>query len=168
MGLSSDEALALAQTFGPRVICFEEGKYYIRRNPDGACPFLLELGGRGLCGLQGGLKPRACKLWPARVRTYPKHGSPSRAEYWHEDLRLFVYFDSSCLGLELGKPTERFELAVVPEFVRLALELQREQVFSTSQLEPPVFSLQTRMEIDEEDWIHRAPAPRREVPPMAI
>lgn len=87
----------------------KSGRFYIRKIGK-RCPFQL---GR-LCRLQSNLKPLACRLFPFSIH---KRGE-EEALYEYMGDELFVYVDTFCKNVRLGKPTRGFE-----EIVRDAVSI---------------------------------------------
>jgi Fe-S-cluster containining protein len=128
--LSFAEWLTIARTFGVNSTFKGLDKFFIRRLPDGACGFLCEVSGLGLCGLQN-MKPAACKLWPFKVLFEPKYGDAKQAAFDFYGKRLYIYADSNCAGLRLGTPVWEFYSFVLREFAEVALGLCKSQRSST-------------------------------------
>jgi Fe-S-cluster containining protein len=125
------EWLRIVKNFGVEHTTSGLDKLYIRRRSDGACTFL----GSGLysstCTLQRA-KPRACQLWPFKVRMRPEYGFAKEAEFPIGGNRVFVYADPMCNGLRLGPPTFDFANYTVKEFVEIAAGLSDHQLKTTS------------------------------------
>jgi Fe-S-cluster containining protein len=80
------------------------GRFYIKK-VNGKCPFQH---GR-LCILQGELKPIACKLYPFVIR---KKGDES-AEFEYNGETFYVYVDTFCPNIVLGRPSESLKRMIV-------------------------------------------------------
>jgi len=120
-------------------------KLYLKKREDGTCVFLHKFYDTWLCGLQH-MKPKACKLWPFKVLGRPKYGRPNEASYRYADRRLFIYLDSSCMGIKWGYPTQEFAHGTLTELVEIALGIRAKQYYSTSKifLNPPYFKVRGR------------------------
>jgi len=120
-------------------------KLYLKKREDGTCVFLHRFYDTWLCGLQH-MKPKACKLWPFKVLGRPKYGRPNEASYRYADRRLFIYLDSSCMGIKWGYPTQEFAHGTLTELVEIALGIRAKQYYSTSKifLNPPYFKVRGR------------------------
>ncbi len=130
--LNFPEWLRIAKTFGAEKTVAGMDRFYIKRASDGSCPFLCNLAGAYLCGLQN-MKPDACKLWPFKVFAEPRYGEEKFALYGYGEKRFFVYADSMCSGFRYGAPTWEFA-SIVKEFVELALRTRNVQHKTTSSL----------------------------------
>lgn len=131
--LKPEEWVRLVERYGPSVAEVGHGKFYLRRRPDGSCIFLTKVGDKWLCGLQEA-KPKACKLWPFKVLSWPKYGRPAEAYIEYADIPLYVYVDPYCQGIKWGTPTPTFVRTVLREFIELALGIRVEQEHSTAKL----------------------------------
>ncbi len=129
--------MELANTYGEGVLSARPGGFVLTRGTNGRCIFLLDRGGLRACGLQGSMKPIACKLWPFKVYFKPKYGRDEEAVFTVEEGRFFVYVDLGCKGVKLGTPTPGL-VETISEVVRIALNPRRtHQVRTTSLLFPP-------------------------------
>jgi len=131
--LKPEEWLKLVDIYGPEVAEVGHGKFYLRRRPDGSCIFLKKVGGKWLCGLQD-MKPKACKLWPFKVLSWPKYGRAAEAYVNYMGCPLYVYVDPFCPGLKWGSPTPAFVSTVLKETIEIALGIRTEQEHTTSKL----------------------------------
>ena len=131
--LKPEEWLKLVDIYGPEVAEVGHGKFYLRRRPDGSCIFLKKVGGKWLCGLQD-MKPKACKLWPFKVLSWPKYGRAAEAYVNYMGYPLYVYVDPFCPGLKWGSPTPAFVSTVLKETIEIALGIRTEQEHTTSKL----------------------------------
>ncbi|UCH31374.1 MAG: YkgJ family cysteine cluster protein [Candidatus Bathyarchaeota archaeon] len=129
--LKFPEWLNIVKTFGINFTSPSISKFFLRRRTDGSCIFLYETRSRSFCSLQEH-KPQACKLWPFKISDTPKFGNQYKATYFYRNRRLFVYVDSACHGLRFGEPSKEFSYSVLPEFVEIALGLQRRQFKTTA------------------------------------
>jgi len=111
-------------------------RFYLKQKSDGTCVFLYNNFGNWLCSLQN-MKPITCKLWPFKISDKPKYGRPNEAVYNWGGKKLYVYVDPSCEGLRWGNPNSEVMNTTLPEFVDLALGLQRKQFYSTARLMSP-------------------------------
>ena len=87
----------------------KSGRYYIRKIGN-RCPFQA---GR-LCRLQSKMKPLSCRLFPFSIRR--RGEGEALYEYMGEE--LFVYVDTFCKNVRLGKATRGLE-----EIVRDAVSI---------------------------------------------
>ena len=131
--LKPEEWLRLVDIYGPDVAEVGHGKFYLRRRPDGSCIFLRKVGDKWLCGLQD-MKPKACKLWPFKVLSWPKYGRAAEAYVNYMGYPLYVYVDPFCPGLKWGSPTPAFVSTVLREAIEIALGIRTEQEHTTSKL----------------------------------
>lgn len=92
------------------------GKFYIKKI-NGRCPFQINK----LCILQGELKPIACKLYPFVIR---KKGD-ERAEFEYGGEVFYVYVDTFCKNVVLGRPSESLRRMVV-EAIQVYLGVRRD------------------------------------------
>ncbi|MBS7247664.1 MAG: YkgJ family cysteine cluster protein [Candidatus Jordarchaeales archaeon] len=123
VSLTPSEALLLVREHGGGVIERKGRKVYLKR-VGGRCVFQ---DGKA-CSIQAS-KPSACKLWPFKVSSYPlrledKHVS----DYYFAGLKLYVYVNTFCRGLNKGTPI----WMVVPEAVAIYLGLTNKQTLTTS------------------------------------
>ncbi len=133
--LGFPEWLNIVKSFGVEYTAPAISKLSVRRRIDGTCVFLHKVADFSFCSLQH-MKPQACKLWPFKVLSKPKFGSASRAVYYHQAQKLFIYTDPACPGLRRGVPTQEFAHSVIPEFVEIALGVRQKQLKTTSFLRP--------------------------------
>ena len=133
MVLKPEEWARLVDLYGPSVVDVGHGKFYIRRRSDGSCVFLIRVGDKWFCGLQD-MKPKACKLWPFKVISWPKYGRPNEAYLEYAGYPLYVYVDPYCPGIKWGTPEPSFVATTLREFVEIALGIKTEQEYSTSKL----------------------------------
>ncbi|RLI06498.1 YkgJ family cysteine cluster protein [Candidatus Bathyarchaeota archaeon] len=131
--LKPEEWLRLVEAYGPSVAEVGHGKFYLRRRADGSCIFLVRAGGKWLCGLQD-MKPKACKLWPFKVLSWPKYGRAAEARITYMGFPLYVYVDPFCPGIRWGEPTPHFVSSVLREAIEIALGVRVEQHHTTSKL----------------------------------
>jgi len=131
--LNFQEWLKIVKNYGINKTTADLNKLYIKRGNDGSCVFLYNLSNIHLCGLQH-MKPQACKLWPFKIMKEPKFGYGKEAGYNYGEEKIFIYADSTCLGLRLGKPTWEFASYVLREFVEIALGIRKTQFKTTSNL----------------------------------
>lgn len=131
--LDFPEWISIVKTYGVDFTQPGISKFFLKRRNDGLCAFVCNNYGVWLCSLQH-MKPIACKLWPFKILDKPKYGRPNEALYDWNNWKLYVYADSSCIGLRWGNPNPEFANSVLPEFVDLALGRYRKQFHSTSKL----------------------------------
>ncbi|MEM1658307.1 MAG: YkgJ family cysteine cluster protein [Candidatus Jordarchaeales archaeon] len=123
VSLTPSEALLLVKGYGEEVVERKGGKVYLKR-VGGRCIFQ---DGRA-CSIQS-VKPSACKLWPFKVSSYPLRLEDKHlAEYDFAGLKLYVYLNTFCRGLNKGTPI----WMVIPEAVAIHLGLTDKQAFTTS------------------------------------
>jgi len=145
--LGFDEWLSIVEMYGVGVTETDGRKFYLRRRPDGTCVFLYNFSGMRLCGLQDA-KPRACKLWPFKVLTWPKYGNAEKASYPYLGRTFYVYVDPECPEISWGPPSWTFTHQVIPEFIELAVGIREKQEKSTSDVpkQHPLY-LKARMKL---------------------
>ena len=80
------------------------------------------------------MKPKACKLWPFKVLSWPKYGRPSEAYINYMGYPLYIYVDPFCPGIKWGVPTPSFVSSVLKEAIEIALGIRTEQEHTTSKL----------------------------------
>ena len=131
--LGFNEWVDIIRRYGVGVTQPGVSKFYLGKKGDGTCIFLTKLYETWLCGLQN-MKPKACKLWPFKVLSGPKFGSPNEASYKYRNRNLFVYVDPACIGIRWGKPTQEFTYGTLPELIEIALGLREKQYYSTSRI----------------------------------
>jgi len=131
--LKPEEWVRLLELYGPSVVEAGCGKFYLRRRPDGSCVFLTRVGDKWLCSLQDN-KPKACKLWPFKVVSWPKYGRPHEAYFDYAGVPLYIYVDPFCPGIKWGRPTPAFVANTLREFVEIALGVRVEQEHTTAKL----------------------------------
>ncbi|MEM2082571.1 MAG: YkgJ family cysteine cluster protein [Candidatus Bathyarchaeia archaeon] len=126
--------LARISSFGAASrIRFEHGRIYLSKRQDGRCAFQEWAMGLWICSLAD-RKPTLCKLWPFHVFNRPSYGRGEQAEYGYEGRRLYIYVNSHCPNVTLGRPTERLTTLVLPEVLDIALGKSSSQRYSTSWL----------------------------------
>jgi Fe-S-cluster containining protein len=128
--LTTVEWLYIAKNYGYEFVGQSIDGFYIRKNLDGYCPFLLQYRGASICTLQK-TKPLACRLWPFRISDYPRYGCENTARFTYNNKSYYVYLVPQCSGITYGKPSDVFTRLVVPEFVELRLGLRKNQIYST-------------------------------------
>ena len=131
--LKPEEWLRLLELYGPSVVEVGHGRFFLKRRPDGSCVFLMHVGDKWVCGLQD-MKPKACKLWPFKVVSYPKYGRPHEAYFEYMGRPLYVYVDPYCPGLSWGTPTPAFVAGTLVEAIEIALGIRTEQEHTTCKL----------------------------------
>lgn len=129
--LKFPEWLHIVKTFGVNYTSSSLNKLFLGRRGNGSCAFLHETQNGSFCGLQF-IKPRACRIWPFKVLTRPRFGSPSQAIYTYKDRRFFIYADSVCRGLRFGIPTRELVYSIIPEFIGIAIGSNRKQFKTTA------------------------------------
>ncbi len=92
------------------------GRFYIRKIGKN-CPFQI---GR-LCILQGELKPIACKLYPFKIR----RKGDERAIFEYGGERFYVYVDTFCPNVVLGRPSESLKRMII-EAIQIHLGERRD------------------------------------------
>ena len=92
------------------------GRFYIKK-VNGKCPFQYNR----LCILQGELKPVACKLYPFVIR---KKGD-ERAEFEYNGETFYVYVDTFCENVVLGRPSESLKRMIV-EAIQIHLGVKKD------------------------------------------
>jgi Fe-S-cluster containining protein len=131
--LNLAEWISILKNYGEGAIAQAPGKLLLSKRNNGTCCFLNQLGNPPSCGLQHA-KPLACKIWPFKVFGEPKFGDKQKALYIYRDREFYVYVDSACTGLRLGKPTNDLKFKILPEFIDVALGLRQKQYYSTSKV----------------------------------
>jgi len=131
--INFNEWLRIIRDYGVENTASDLNKLLINRRNDGSCAFLNNGSASNVCGLQH-MKPKACQLWPFKVLFEPKFGFPDEASYFLGEKRLFIYADSNCHGLTLGRPTWEFANSTLKEFVELAAGLRNIQFKTTSNM----------------------------------
>lgn len=131
--LTFPEWLRVVKNYGVEKTSSGLDKLFIRRESDGSCAFLCNLSNMYLCGLQH-MKPKACKLWPFKILNQPKFGHAKEAVYDYGRYRLFIYADSNCSGLRLGRPTMDFTDQTLKEVVNIALGRRNGQLKTTAKI----------------------------------
>ncbi|MEM3589885.1 MAG: YkgJ family cysteine cluster protein [Candidatus Bathyarchaeia archaeon] len=129
--LSPYELARIAPFGATSRIRFEHGRVYLSKRRDGRCAFQERAMGLWICSLAD-RKPTLCKLWPFHVFNRPNYGRGEQAEYKYEGRRLYVYVNSYCSNVTLGRPTERLTTLVLPEVLDIALGKSNSQRYSTS------------------------------------
>jgi Fe-S-cluster containining protein len=124
--LNFQEWLNIVKNYGAETTATGLNKLYLRRKSDGSCIFLYKLGDMHLCGLQH-MKPGACKLWPFKILASPKFGYAREAAYPYLGKILYVYADSTCTGIQYGRPTWEFANQTLKEFIELAIGIRSDQ-----------------------------------------
>lgn len=138
------EWLGIVKNYGVEhtVSCLD--KLYISKKNDGSCSFLNNSSNVSFCRLQH-MKPRACKIWPFKVLSKPRHGYPRESLYLYRGRQLFLYADPMCKGLRLGKPTFEFANFTLMEFVEIAAQIRNNQLRTTAHADFPRLSLNFRL-----------------------
>lgn len=129
--LKADEYIRIAKTYGYDVIEFGVGKVYLKHGHGNQCVFLRPSQGRWVCSLQS-VKPLACKLFPFRIHSKPAYKRGDMSAYHHLGRTFHVYLDLDCLGIVVGKPSERFRKHVMPEVIQLGMGQMYKQKYTTS------------------------------------
>ena len=129
--LNFPEWLSIVKNYGVDKTASDLSKLFIKRRGDGSCIFLQDFSNLHSCGLQY-MKPKACKIWPFKILSKPDFGYANEASYRYGASELFVYADSSCCGIRYGRPTWEFTNQTLREFVEVALELRRQQLKTTA------------------------------------
>mgnify|MGYP000135474052 CR=1 FL=1 len=137
--LTPHEYARITQAYGYSRVKTSMGKLFLRRGPDGTCLFLYRLGDRALCGLQP-IKPKACKLWPFQVFEQPPLTHPELSLYRYGRKEFHVFVVPECKGLIYGEPSPRLKEKILPEILEIKLGLRDRQLYSTSQLHPPILT----------------------------
>ena len=90
------------------------------------------------------MKPKACKLWPFKILSKPKYGYAKEAAYYYGKNKFYVYADSNCSGLTLGRPSWEFANQTVREFVEIAIGIRTKQNKTTANIDliPPYSPLE--------------------------
>lgn len=145
------EWLGIVRNYGVEHTVSGLNKLLINRRGDGSCTFLNNGSSICLCGLQH-MKPRACQLWPFKVLSRPQYGYPGEALYFYRGNRLFVYVDTMCRGLRLGRPAFEFANYTLQEFIELAAGIRRNQVKTTAGPSFPQPSFSLRLE-SASNWL---------------
>ncbi len=159
MVLKPEEWLQLVELYGPHVAEVGHGKFYLKRRPDGSCVFLTRVGDKWVCGLQD-MKPKACKLWPFKVVSWPKYGRPAEAYFEYMGHPFYVYVDPYCPGIKWGTPTPSFVSKTLVEAVEIALGVRTEQEHTTSKLpETLALYLRARRRLAPRPVVRRRPYP---------
>ncbi len=129
--LRPSEALAIARIFGWHRIEARKGRLFIRKD-EGGCPFLVKMISLGVCYLQEiGVKPRACKLWPFHIFRNPEYGRREGAAFPSRYGTFYIYVDTRCPGITLGRPTDALAAAAM-EALEIWLGVRTEQSLTTS------------------------------------
>jgi Fe-S-cluster containining protein len=132
--LKYPEWVRIIQAYGIGVTKPGINRFYLGKSGNGSCIFLQKFSNIWLCGLQH-MKPKACKLWPFKVYSQPRHGRPNQASYDYMDNEFFVYADPNCPGLRVGRnPSIQLAHEVIPEVIEIALGLRERQLHSTSKM----------------------------------
>ena len=131
--LNFQEWLKIVKNYGVDKTVAGLDKIFLKRRSDGSCIFLSNFSDLYLCGLQH-MKPKACKLWPFKILSKPKYGYAKEAAYYYGKNKFYVYADSNCSGLTLGRPSWEFANQTVKEFVEIALGIRSEQYKTTSKI----------------------------------
>lgn len=134
--LGFHEWLEIVRRYGVEQTSSGIDKLFIKRKEDGTCTFLNQFLNNNSCGLQY-MKPKACQLWPFKVLNQPRLGYAKEASYNYGKNSLFVYADSTCNGLKLGKPTLEFTYLTLREFVEVAVGLCNNQFRTTRRVSMP-------------------------------
>jgi len=143
--LSFPEWVNIVRSYGVEFTKPSISKFNLKRRDDGACIFLCKYFDQWLCGLQH-MKPLACKLWPFKILSRPKFGSPNEAFYNYKNQKLYVYVDPLCVGISWGNPAQGFMHNTMTEFAEIALGLREKQYYSTSNIpyRPAYFTVRGR------------------------
>ena len=131
--LTASEWVKIVQNFGIEVTQSDGRGLYLRKRADNRCIFQYDYQGKQLCAIQNN-KPRACKLWPFKISHRPKRGSAELAAFNYHGEHLYIYLDTHCPGIKLGKPNKDFMEAVLPEFLDIFLRHREKQFYSTIHL----------------------------------
>jgi len=131
--LDFNEWVKIVRNYGVEATKPGISKLYLGKRSDGSCIFLTKLGDSYFCGLQN-MKPKACKIWPFKIFSRPKYGTPREALYTYRGRNFFVYVDPACIGLSWGKPSQEFKYRTLPEFIEIAAGLREKQFHSTSKI----------------------------------
>ena len=132
--LNFPEWLRIVKNYGVEKTVSDLNKLYLNRRDDGSCVFLYSFSNANLCGIQQ-TKPKACKLWPSRITSKPEFGYARDALYSYGKNRLYIYADSACSGLRLGKPTLEFTAHTLKEFIEIALGFRTGQYKTTANID---------------------------------
>ncbi len=134
--LMVDEHAFVLSTFGPFYIDLDVDLTYLARRLDGRCIFQFPSCGRWFCGLQK-TKPLVCKLWPFIVTRRPRHGHSELASFGDGYFKCYVYVDPKCRGIRWGEPSSMMVERILPEVLKISLEKERGQTYSTSRIITP-------------------------------
>ncbi len=126
-----DEYARILSRYGQGVVEVGLGKVYLRHGFEDRCIFQQPIMGRWACAIQS-IKPLACKLFPFRVLSRPIYGRGDGSEYRYRGRSFYIYLDSNCEGIIVGRPSERFYGQVLPEVLELGLGMRWKQRLTTS------------------------------------
>jgi Fe-S-cluster containining protein len=132
--LNFNEWVNIVKKYGVETTVPGISKLFLGKKSDGTCIFLNRLGDSYRCGLQY-MKPLACKVWPFKIFDKPKFGRPNEALYTYRNKNFYIYVDPACTGLSWGKPVPEFKYRTLPEFIDVAVGLERKQFHSTSKIQ---------------------------------
>ncbi|MCS7103671.1 MAG: hypothetical protein NZ992_07320 [Candidatus Korarchaeum sp.] len=137
------EAFAVARIFGWCHIEVRKGRFFLRKDR-GRCPFLSKLGPFELCYLQEiGVKPKACKIWPFHIFENPEYGKKEEATFSSKYGTFYVYVDSRCPGITIGRPNDMLVNTVL-ETLEIWLGVRTEQFLTTGKITPLRYSVRDR------------------------
>lgn len=86
------------------------------------------------CLLQNAdLKPSACRIFPFLASPKPLRDTHAKESFFTVgDQELYIYANSRCPSLVLGKPTAYLTEKVLPEIAEIAISGRRRQQYTTS------------------------------------
>jgi Fe-S-cluster containining protein len=131
--LTTGEWVKIVQNFGIEVTESDGRRLYLGKNVDNRCVFQYNQFGKQLCAIQH-MKPRACKIWPFKIFYKPKKGNAEMAAYNYNGEQFYIYLDTHCPGIKVGKPNNFFRDAVIPEFLDIFLGYRERQSYTTLSL----------------------------------
>lgn len=82
------------------------------------------------------LKPSACRIFPFLASPKPLRDRHAKESFFTlGDQELYIYANSRCPSLVLGKPTAYLTEKVLPEIAEIAISGRRRQRYTTSNAE---------------------------------
>ena len=131
--LTTSEWVKIVQNFGAEATESDGRGLYLGKQMGNRCVFQYNYLGKQLCAIQY-MKPRSCKIWPFKIYNRPKRGNAEMATFNYHGERVYIYLDTHCLGIKIGKPNKYFREAIIPEFLDIFLGHRERQAYSTFEL----------------------------------
>ena len=122
----------LLASLGERAIGGNRSRPTVKRR-DGVCVFRRPDGDKFRCLLQDtGLKPSACRTFPFLTSPEPlRLRTAGESRYQFGERHLYIYANSACPSLRMGRPSAELEQRVLPEVAEISFFGREDQVATT-------------------------------------